>query len=120
MVISQPHLFALLMKEWKDCNFTYDKVKKVTKQNHIMACVIAHDVDETCNYAICEDCHRDNMPKRCKADPLSDRRVRCHHEIRNLEQIFDVWWCTDALIGEKDWFNRPQGCVNCEAMFLAA
>ena len=83
-------------------------------------CLIANDANGDCKYAICEDCHREKGTKyRCTVTPLCERRLACHHELHDLNQIFDVWWCTEKEIKrETEWSKRAQGCVCCEGMFI--
>ena len=109
----------LVDRDWRTLKFTESNVIRLSKENYILMCVRCNHADGTCQYAICEVCHRNNTPRqRCTADPLSARRLICHHEIRNLQQEFNFWWCAKKYVGSADWKCRPKGCVGCGGMFL--
>ena len=109
----------LVDRDWRTLKFTESNVIRLSKENYILMCVRCNHADGTCQYAICEVCHRNNTPRqRCTADPLSERHLICHHEIRNLQQEFNFWWCAKKYVGSADWKCRPKGCVGCGGMFL--
>ena len=114
----QSFVDELANRDWRVINFGREKVIRLTRKNYILMCVMGNDADGTCQYALCEGCYLEHKPKkRCSADPLEERRRFCHHAMRNLEQVFDVWWCTTKNIQGPEWKKRAKGCACCKGMF---
>jgi len=111
----------LFNADWRDCDFTDDKALTLAKGSSIYMCMIAHDDDDTCKYAICEGCKEEHQPiGRQTADDREARRVSCHHEIRNLDMAIEPYWCGTKYIHGKKWENKPQGCSGCKRKFIGA
>lgn len=115
---SQSFADELANRDWSAINFSREKVIPLKKGKYILQCVVGNSGDGACQYALCEECYLKHKPKkRCCADPMDERRQFCHHEIRNLEQVFDVWWCTTTNIQGPAWKKRAKGCACCKGMF---
>ena len=72
-----------------------------------------------CCHAICAGYFEKNKLRgRCPSDQMEDRRENCHHEMRNVEQTFDLCWCIEKHIGSEESNMRARGCVCCCGMFI--